>query len=345
MGKIDQDASGTLDKKELGTLLRFCTGEEPDEGSVNELMTRMGGNEQRVHKEDLVSFLASLQQLTAQDRAVNDSSSESGDSDSELGNRSRPCLRCFDGGRPDSYSIAPRETSRDLVFEGAGFHRQAPNFCSQFLTILNRRAVQLFRQNWRRSLDIALVLVCAFIIALLARDKMEIGHRDVTGSLLFAHLGLSLAVTTSCLRVFSQDQPVFWRESSSGINVFAFFCARTFLDMFDWILQTFLYTALFFMIARPAAPFEAFMIPTLLLSYVVSGYSYLVSTFVPAKNSLIAGIVLVLILCGILGDPRRADSFMSNNSQKLSLRFRRSAGPSSCPSSGCLRRDRKPVVI
>merc|ERR1712107_903352 len=45
-------------------------------------------------------------------------------------------------------------------------------------------------------------------------------------SFLNLHTALALLLAIFCLQVFGNDQPVFWRESSSGMNVFAYFQSR-----------------------------------------------------------------------------------------------------------------------
>merc|ERR1712107_445995 len=64
-------------------------------------------------------------------------------------------------------------------------------------------------------------------------------------SFLNLHTALALLLAIFCLQVFGNDQPAFWRESSSGMNVFAYFQSRLLVNSMDIIIQTFLFTAVY----------------------------------------------------------------------------------------------------
>merc|ERR1712048_1409625 len=101
---------------------------------------------------------------------------------------------------------------------------------------------------------------------------------------------LSLLISIFCLQVFANDRPLFWRECSKGLNVEAFFLARTWVNTFDLIIQTFVFTAVYYLIRQPGVPFGFYLMPFLLV------------TFVSA--------LVLFIICAVLGDPEHMNDFL-----------------------------------
>merc|ERR1712014_397049 len=120
----------------------------------------------------------------------------------------------------------------------------------------------------------------------------------------------SLLISLFCLQVFGNDQPVFWRESSHGLHVWAFYLARTWVNTFDLIIQAFVYTALYYVIRQPGVPFWIYLIPFLLVTFTASGWGYLISTLVPPKHGPFISALVVFIVCAVLGDPERLNDFL-----------------------------------
>jgi len=112
------------------------------------------------------------------------------------------------------------------------------------------------------------------------------------------------------LQVFGNDQPVFWRESSSGLNVFSFYLSRIWVNTFDLLIQTFLFTAIYFLIRQPGVKFWSYLVPFLLVTYAASGWGYLISTLVPPKHGPFISSLVVFIVCCVLGDPARLNDFL-----------------------------------
>merc|ERR1712187_1048334 len=98
--------------------------------------------------------------------------------------------------------------------------------------------------------------------------------------------------------------------SSSGLNVFSFYLSRIWVNTFDLLIQTFLFTAIYFLIRQPGVVFWVYLVPFLLVTYGASGWGYLISTLVPPKHGPFISSLVVFIVCCVLGDPERLNDFL-----------------------------------
>jgi hypothetical protein len=130
------------------------------------------------------------------------------------------------------------------------------------------------------------------------------------GAFLYIHSALSLLIAIFCLQVFSNDQPVFWRESSSGLNVLSFYLSRIWVNTCDLLIQTFLFTAIYFLIRQPGVTFWIYLVPFVLITFAASGWGYLISTLMPVKQGPFISSLVVFIVCCVLGDPSRLNDFL-----------------------------------
>merc|ERR1719343_818087 len=147
------------------------------------------------------------------------------------------------------------------------------------------------------------------VLAIMDRFLLTTPRWDA-GSFLYIHSALSLLISIFCLQVFGNDQPVFWRESSKGLNVGAFYLARTWVNTFDLVIQAFVFTALYYLIRQPGVPFWIYLIPFLLVTFTASGWGYLISNLVPPKHGPFISALVVFIVCAVLGDPIHLNDFL-----------------------------------
>lgn len=68
------------------------------------------------------------------------------------------------------------------------------------------------------------------------------------------------------------------------MSVPAYFQSRVYMNSFDVVVLSFLFTATYFVICQPGVEFGAFFAPFLLTAFVASGWGYFVSTVVPPKH-------------------------------------------------------------
>jgi hypothetical protein len=248
-----------------------------------------------------VDYLSSLRGSVAHDRLI---SSTSLDEISEVSSETLS-HGSDDGTELDLESAWSPASSRFY----SRLKRTIPGFQFQLKVIMQRRLVQWWRKNSQRALFVATLSAGAVILAIMDRFLLDTPKWDA-GAFLYIHSALSLLIAIFCLQVFGNDQPVFWRESSSGLNVLAFYLARIWINTFDLLIQTFLFTALYFLIRQPGVPFWLYMVPFFLVTYVASGWGYLISTLVPPKHGPFISSLVVFIVCCVLGDPSRMNDFL-----------------------------------
>eukprot|EP00932_Pfiesteria_piscicida_P005367 SRR837773.15275.p1 GENE.SRR837773.15275~~SRR837773.15275.p1 ORF type:complete len:322 (-),score=99.76 SRR837773.15275:231-1139(-) len=153
---------------------------------------------------------------------------------------------------------------RSLAPKRPGYRRQL-----RILTL--RRLVQWWRMNQQRAIFLGALSLGGIVLAVLDGIIVQAPRWDAM-TYLNLHTALALLLSIFCLSVFGNDQPVFWRESASGINVQAYFNAKVFVNTVDIIIQTFLFTSIYFLIRQPLIPYWEFIIPFFFTSYVASGW-------------------------------------------------------------------------
>lgn len=285
--KVDMNGNQDLEESELAKLLRNCSQHKPSEEITYEIMTRIAGNEESIHYEQFLRYIQALDRGIAHDaRASEDGSEDEEETDALLLGSSI-------------------ESEEDLI-------RERPNVCRQFFIVIHRRLIQIPRMWKQRLIDLILILGCAAVAGVLYRGKMNTlrWENNLPQCLMIMHMGLALLSTVSSLRVFGENRPIFWRESGSGISVAAIFFGRLLLDSFDVVINSFLYTAMFYMVSAPPMQFRSYFIPTFYIGLAASGWGYLISTLVPPQNAVMGGVIFMLTTCGILGMPPNIPDYL-----------------------------------
>merc|ERR1712184_195884 len=106
------------------------------------------------------------------------------------------------------------------------------------------------------------------------------------------------------------DRPVFWREAASGMSVKAFFLSRTWVNGVDLLLLTSMFTAIYYVVRQPGVPFATYLFPFLLVTFVASGYGYLISTILPPQHGPFVASLVIFVVCGLMGSPMNLRQFL-----------------------------------
>lgn len=279
--KVDVERTTVLDLKGLRHVLTNCLGSEPGAELVEKLAKQISPEEKNgVRRSDFVSYFMDTCDLVKNQRQDDHADGEMMHVMSQLG------------------QAADRILASGFTTEGMNdLHRVTPGWFKQYRVMCHRTLVQFWRHSRRRAIDNGLIILCAVI-----GGVMHQGGTQEPPNIMVFHLGLALLITVSCLKTFA-DRPLFWRESGSGINVFSFFTARLTLDTYDVWLQTVLYVSVYYLIAQPKVAFGSYLVPCLMISVAASGWGYLLSTLIVPSNAVTAGVVTMLVLCGVLGNP------------------------------------------
>lgn len=221
-----------------------------------------------------------------------------------------------------STSAAPSESQRLLSMEEGHVPRftlPRPGFCEQCCIVLQRRFAMFMRETWRRMVDLGLVFLCSCGIGAMHRGSMGANSADFPGNLHMFLMGLALLTAVSSLKVFGEGRPMFWRESSNGISVAAFFTARALGNIFDVLLLCSTYVLIYFSVTRPPVPYMDYFIPSILVAFAASSWGYLISTLISPQNAMTATVMFILVGCGILGNPYKAKDLLDGGAKEAML--------------------------
>eukprot|EP00930_Biecheleria_cincta_P002351 TRINITY_DN10335_c0_g3_i1.p1 TRINITY_DN10335_c0_g3~~TRINITY_DN10335_c0_g3_i1.p1 ORF type:complete len:802 (+),score=117.22 TRINITY_DN10335_c0_g3_i1:327-2408(+) len=291
--KIDQNHDGVLDRQELADLLRLCTNSVPEKQVVNEIFDAMtGGEGEHVTKEQFQSYLTSLRGDVARSDSrfltiTVDSSDSGSDSDQQL-------------------------------VEGRLLSRKTPGSFGQFLTLMHRMGIQWWRKNSQRALFIAAIVLAAVVLGVL--DHVVIGNPPWDAmTYLNTHTALGLLIGIYCLGVFGRDRAVFWRECSSGLSITGHFFSRVIMNLADLLLMTGMFTTIYYMIETRNVHFGHYLFPYLMVTFVASGWGYLVSTIVPPQHGPFLVSLIMFVVCGLLGNPQSLNSYLTGGIMNLTV--------------------------
>jgi len=325
---------GKLAMEEFGALLKSCTGEQgaPPAEVVQELVERIQGKDEvEVSQQKLILFLLDYQGLMKQntqlaeiveeivewERAgspVTDSESErssdsesSDDSDSE--GEASPIAPL---GRPSSARIGRTRTVRDSL------HRRLPGFFYQLRVEMHRRSLVWWRNMTLLILFLGVVFIAGVVLGTFDRYVFKT-PKWFPPSFLNAHISLGLLTAVYTLRTFSEDQPIFWRESSHGLNRLSFMLGRIIVNTVDWFMMCYMFTGIYFLISEPEINYFAWVIPDLLVAWVASGWGYLIACFLPPELGSFVAAVSIFVLGGILGLPDKMGIFLDGGIMECAI--------------------------
>mmetsp|Transcript_35332 Transcript_35332/g.110095 ORF Transcript_35332/g.110095 Transcript_35332/m.110095 type:complete len:503 (-) Transcript_35332:151-1659(-) len=297
---IDVDGNGVMDESELLQLLTSCSRAKPDEEVVEELFHEMSGPSRHVvTKEEFLEYLLGLQDTVTRENEE-ESAETSSDSSEEAESPSPLRLRV--------------KRLRDQPF------RSRRGCCSQFQTLLHRRLIQWWRSNGERLIFLGVIAFAAIVLGVM--DRFICSEPQWAASpYLNLHTALALLTSVFCLRTFGAERPLFWRESSSGLSVMAFFLARVLVNFVDLALQCFLFAAMYYFIRRSRLDFGDYFVPFVLVSFASSGVGYLLSAVLPPQHGPFVAALVSFVSCGLLGHPLRVRQMLDGGYLEVVMDF------------------------
>lgn len=124
------------------------------------------------------------------------------------------------------------------------------------------------------------------ILGLLSDARVSGRMKWFVSDMNFNIVAISLMTTVSSLRTFSQNQLIFFRESRSGLDRLAYYCATALFGDVGSILKGLCYLSLYYSYAQPRALFKDMFFVTSALIYSCCGFGYLISKVPPFERSL-----------------------------------------------------------
>lgn len=193
--------------------------------------------------------------------------------------------------------------------ESGKLDRTETGFCKHFQIVTASSMIQWWRRNSQRLLFLGIVLAAGIFQGGMDRFVFD-AARWSPAVHLNIQLALALLVGVYSLFCFSEDQPMYWREASHGLNRLAFFLGRTLIDTLDWYLMTFVLTFVYYMITVPKMHFRHFFISMLLVAWVASGWGYVIACWLPRILGPFSVCLLIFIMGGSFGAPQQMDVFL-----------------------------------
>ena len=258
-------------------------GVVPSEPALDELKKRIGFEDEAITRRGLVRFLLGLRKSFSYDALSNLPDWE----------KEMEASEC---------SMASAASSRATVDKKMVGKRA--HFWPQYRVLVHQNAIRWVRLWKHKILSTLLVTAAAIMFGAQCTDKLVPGNILCPLKINLSHLAVGLMVGIACLQIFGADRPTFWRESASGVRVIAFFLARVSISLFDVLLWTYLYTAVWMACASAPCPYWLWLIAFRMTAVSSAGIGVLVSVVVPEHSSTLALASVVLIMGGAISEPQ-----------------------------------------
>eukprot|EP00004_Rigifila_ramosa_P017043 TRINITY_DN4105_c0_g1_i1.p1 TRINITY_DN4105_c0_g1~~TRINITY_DN4105_c0_g1_i1.p1 ORF type:complete len:1713 (+),score=349.96 TRINITY_DN4105_c0_g1_i1:412-5139(+) len=215
----------------------------------------------------------------------------------------------------------PTEVEEDgeLVERVEIFHeRETPGFLWLLWNCYVRANTQLSRQKRYLLLDNLLLFVAGFFLGVVyygedlyvgpapkelvdqcpgdLQDLCALPVDYILSRSSMAVLGIGLCSVASFIRVFGDEQVVYWREASSLTqprHTLAYFLGKDLSMLPQYLIGPNIFLLVYHTMTAPRAPYPTYWVVIFGVYYTASAFGYLVSILVPASMSQLVGVVTV----------------------------------------------------
>ncbi|KAF4652947.1 hypothetical protein FOZ61_009295 [Perkinsus olseni] len=166
--------------------------------------------------------------------------------------------------------------------------REISSVWRQFLIFTNRNIElisipQLF-------LDLSLTFMAAVIIGATVSgqsDYVLVPNNQMVGLMFFG-----IMVGAGALQVYGKEKLIFSRESSTGISIFAYWLSKSFVNLFDNILVTLIFTSTWYLVTTPSYHIAHGYGIFLCFTWWVTGFAHLVTVVFPTEIALLLSVIV-----------------------------------------------------
>jgi len=195
-------------------------------------------------------------------------------------------------------------------------HREVPGFSKQLSIVVQMRAIVWWRTMKLRLLFLAVVVSAALFLGIFDRYVFE-SPAWLPLTFINAFISLSLLTAVYTLQTFgSQEElPMYWREVSHGLSRAAHFIGRACVDILDVFLLVFTFVTTYYLVTAPLMKFQHYAVPFFFVSFVASGWGYVISCWLPYEFTPLGPFVstlLCFVFGGILGLPNQMNIFLGS---------------------------------
>ena len=112
----------------------------------------------------------------------------------------------------------------------------------------------------------------------------------------YLDMAIGLTSVTIACRTFGNERTNYWRESSYGINRFAYFLAKNIIDIESILINTLVLIGALFFVASPRGSFGDYYVILILVQFCFYGVAYFISSILPFSTLFS---VIVALLTGL----------------------------------------------
>ena len=168
----------------------------------------------------------------------------------------------------------------------------------QFLYLSQRQGLKLLRSIGSIVFDMVLTTMVGLAIGLIFGGVWSL---NAYGNIcVLAVLALGVLSCVSALKMFGNDRIVFWRESSAGISITAYWWAVTLLHLPFTLIFSFLFVAPLWNLIVPDVSFLSTWWVFIGVHFACSGGGMLLSVCFAPISALLSGVMIPLIIGGFL---------------------------------------------
>jgi ABC-type multidrug transport system ATPase subunit len=109
-------------------------------------------------------------------------------------------------------------------------------------------------------------------------------------------MAIGMTGITAALRVFGNEQIVYWREASAGMSTTSYFVAKNIVHAIFIIISPMLYLAPFLTFVSARASILSYYRVLVVVQFTTTGLGYLVTMVTPSGLAQLAGVVVVLVM-------------------------------------------------
>jgi ABC-type multidrug transport system ATPase subunit len=188
--------------------------------------------------------------------------------------------------------------------------RETPGVISQWMTFTQRSTTKLIRSSTLVITDLGLMAAAAALVVIVNGKTLGDSNPPSQGDvqqmptkMLLMILFFGALSMIGTLRTFGAERLEFWRESSGGVNVVSLFLAKNTVDMILVTFKPFLFWLIYYAASnsKAACTPQFFLLALWLVSWVGSGYGYLVSLLVHPKNANLTAVMIAILFGAFMG--------------------------------------------
>jgi hypothetical protein len=173
--------------------------------------------------------------------------------------------------------------------------KDTPTVFQQFLLQLARSLRQLLYGFWEVSIEILIHLIAGLAVGCVYGTSWDLARFPLLGCL--SGLAIGIASVATSLRILSRDRLFFWRESSVGVSIAAFFYAKVIIQLYQVLVLPLIFTSVFRALIFPEIDFFAFYAVYCMIAWYTSAIGMFISV-VMEQSSMLTSIIIAMILGG-----------------------------------------------